>query len=179
VADDRVEWLAPRCGVPLEALPQPGLPALLGGMREGRLNGVFMGIHAGRAASIDTSAPYMEVEQGVLVRSGVPLGSLDAIDWPGLRIGVLDKAGADFAPTRQLKQARLVRLVRLPTLDALFLPLAAGELDVVAATKSRLLDEASKLAGSRVLDGRLLVEWIGMRAPRDARPRPHSSSTAS
>jgi len=72
-----------------------------------------------------------------------------------------------------------VRLVRLPTLDALFLPPAAGELDVVAATKSRLLDEAGKLAGSRVLDGRLLVEWIGMRAPRDARPRPHSSSTAS
>lgn len=177
-----MEWLAPRCGVPLEAPPRPGLPALLGGMREGRLNGVFMGIHAGRAASIDTSAPYMEVEQGVLVRSGVPLGSLDAIGWPGLRTGVLDKAGADFAPTRQLKQARLarlVRLVRLPTLDALFLPPAAGELDVVAATKSRLLDEAGKLAGSRVLDGRLLVEWIGMRAPRDARPRPHSSSTAS
>lgn len=121
----------------------------------------------------------MEVEQGVLVRSGVPLGSLDAIDWPGLRTGVLDKAGADLAPTRQLKQARLVRLVRLPTLDALFLPPAAGELDVVAATKSRLLDEAGKLAGSRVLDGRLRVEWIGMRASRDARPRPHNSSTAS
>jgi len=64
VADDRVEWLAPRCGVRLEALPQPGLPALLGGMREGRLNGVIMGIHAGRAAQHQYSKSRHETKVG-------------------------------------------------------------------------------------------------------------------
>ncbi|MFO0206646.1 MAG: hypothetical protein ACK54L_10965, partial [Betaproteobacteria bacterium] len=50
--------------MPLEALPQPGLPALLGGMREGRLNGVFMGIHAGRAAQHQYSKSRHETKVG-------------------------------------------------------------------------------------------------------------------
>jgi polar amino acid transport system substrate-binding protein len=60
--------------------------------------------------------------------------------------------------------------VRLSGLDPLFEQLAAGRLDMAAATKSRLFVEAGKLPGSRVLEGSLLVEPIGMGVPTGRAP---------
>ncbi len=166
VAVELADALAQRLGVPLETLPQPNVATLLTGAREGRFDIVFTGINAERAAVLDFSAPFMEVEFGVLVRPGVPVATLDQMDRAGLRIGVLEKSGADAALSAQLKTTQVMRL---PTLDALFLQLVAGQLDMVSATKARLFDEAAKLAGSRVLDGRVTVEPIGVGVPK-ARP---------
>ena len=42
----------------------------------------------------------------------------------------------------------------------------AGKADVIAATKTALFAEAEKQPGSRVLDGRILFEPIGMGVPK-------------
>lgn len=167
VAVDLAEAMARELGVPLEAMPQPSVPALLAGAKAGDFDVVMMGIAPDRAAIVDFSAPYMEVETGVLARPGVPAAGLGDLDRPGLRIGVLEKSGADGALSRQLTRAEIVRV---PSLDPLFAQLAAGRLEMAAATKSRLFDEASKLPGSRVLDGRLLVEPIAMGVPKGRDP---------
>jgi polar amino acid transport system substrate-binding protein len=120
---------------------------------------VLMGINAERAAIIEFSQPYLEVEQGVLLRPGVKVAGIDDIYGAELRIGALEGSGADAFLSRQ---PRALQIVRAASLDALFVELAAGRIDMVAATKSRLFAEAAKLAGSRLLDGRLLVEPIGM-----------------
>jgi polar amino acid transport system substrate-binding protein len=44
--------------------------------------------------------------------------------------------------------------------------LVSGKIDAAAGTKTRLFEEAAKLPGSRVLDGRILVEPIGMAVPK-------------
>lgn len=163
VAVDLGEALARQLGVPLAPAPQSGVPALLSGAKAGEFDVVLMGINPERAAVIDFAAPYMEVEQGVLVRAGAPVARLEDIDRAGMRIAVLEKAGPDTVLTRQLKSAEIVRL---PKLEQLFEQLAAGKVDMAAATKSRLLEEAAKLPGSRVLEGRLLVEPIGMGVPK-------------
>ena len=54
-------------------------------------------------------------------------------------------------------------LPNLPELNAL---LDAGKVDVIAATKVALFAAAGSRHGSRVLDGRILVEPIGMGVPR-------------
>ncbi|MCP2500411.1 MAG: hypothetical protein NCA08_02420 [Deltaproteobacteria bacterium] len=41
-----------------------------------------------------------------------------------------------------------------------------GKADVIAATKAALFTEAGSRPGSRVLDGRILVEPIGMGVPK-------------
>lgn len=157
------EALAARLGVPMEPVPQPSVPALLAAAKSGAFDVVFTGINAERAALVDFSSPYMQVEQGVLVRPGSSVARLEDIDRAGMRIGVLEKAGADVALTKRLKSAQIVRL---PTIDQLFLQFAGGHLDMVAGTTSRLLDETAKVPGSRVLEGAIVVEPLGVGVPK-------------
>jgi polar amino acid transport system substrate-binding protein len=54
---------------------------------------------------MDFSAPYMEVEQGYLVRAGVPAATMADVDRAGIRIGVLERSGADLHLSNTLKSA--------------------------------------------------------------------------
>jgi polar amino acid transport system substrate-binding protein len=105
----------------------------------------------------------MEVEQGYLVRAGVAIVTESDVDKAGIRIGVLEKAGADVFLSGALKSAVLIRAKNAAELYAMF---AAGNVDVIAATKTALFAEAGKQPGSRVLEGRILVEPIGMGVPK-------------
>ena len=160
--------------MPFEPLPQAGVPAILAGAQAGSFDVVLMGINAERAATIEFSKPYLEGEQGVLVRPGVDVARIDDMDRTGLRVGLLERAGADAFHS---SSARAMQVVRAASLDALFTDLAAGRVGMVAATKSRLSTEAAKLSGSRVLDGRLLVEPIGLGVARN-RPAAAASCVA-
>lgn len=163
VAPDLGNELAKRLGVPYVAVPYSSVPAMEAGAKTGDWDVVTMGINAERAKLVDFSAPYMEVEQGLLVRAGISAISEADLDRPGVRVGVLEKAGADGYLTKTLKQAQIVRA---GTAGELFELLVSGRIDAVAGTKTRLFEEAAKVPGSRVLDGRILVEPIGMAVPK-------------
>jgi polar amino acid transport system substrate-binding protein len=75
----------------------------------------------------------------------------------------LEKAGADVHLSGTLKYATLVRVKSVPDLYGL---LDSGKADVIAATTTTLLAGAQKRPGSRVLDGRILAEPIGMGVPK-------------
>ena len=55
-----------------------------------------MGINPERATMIDFSAPFMEAEQGYLVRAGVSIATASDVDKTWVRLGVLQKSGADI-----------------------------------------------------------------------------------
>ena len=126
-----------------------------------------MGINAERATALDFSSPYMEVELGYLVRPGSPIANVSEIDRSDVRIAVLDKGGSDLHLSRTLKSAELVRA---PNGSELYSLLKSAKVDAVAATKTALYVEAEKLPGSRVLDGRFLVEPIGAGVPKGPNP---------
>lgn len=163
VAVDLGKELARRVGVPFELVSYAAVPALIGGAKSGEWDVALMGINAERAAAMDFSAPYMEVEQGYLVRAGVSIATASDVDKAGVRIGVLEKAGADILLSQTLKNAVLVRTKSVPDLYAL---LDAGKADVISATKTTLFVGAESRPGSRVLEGRILVEPIGMGVPK-------------
>ena len=171
VAVDLGKELARRTGVPFEPAGYPNPPAVIRGAHSGEWDVALMGINAERSAAMDFSAPYMEVEQGYLVRAGVPILDASGVDKAGIRIGVIEKSGADLHLSGTLKNATLVRA----NLGDLFSQMAAGKLDVIAATKAALHSAAAKQPGARVLDGRILVEPIGMGVPkgRDAAAARH------
>lgn len=167
IAPDLGRQLAQYLGVPFVAVPYASVPALLDGAKAGQWDLAFAGILPERAALLDFSPPVFEVEQGFLVRPGASIASDADVDRPGVRIGVLEKSGADAFLTRELKQAQVVRA---PGNGELYALLVDGRADVVAATKNALFMEAVKLPGSRVLDGRLLVEPIGAAVPKGRDP---------
>lgn len=162
-AVDLGKELARRLGVPFEAVVYAAVPALVGGAKSGEWDVGLIAINAERAAAMDFSAPYMELEQGYLVRAGVPIATASDVDKVGVRVGVLETAGADILLSRVLKDATLVRT---RSTGELFSLLASGKADVVATGKPGLFAVAAQEPGSRVLDGRILVEPIGMGVPK-------------
>jgi polar amino acid transport system substrate-binding protein len=162
VAVDLGKELARRLGVPFDPVLYAALPALIGGAKS-EWDVVLIAINAEHAAAIDFSAPYLELEQGYLVRAGVSIATASDVDKAGVQIGVLEKAGADILLSRTLKNAILVRTT---SVAELFAVLGSGKADVIASGKPGLFAVAAKQPGSRVLDGRILVEPIGMGVPK-------------
>jgi polar amino acid transport system substrate-binding protein len=165
-AVDLGKEIARRVGLPFQAMPYPNPAAVVAAAKAGEFDVVLMGINAERAAAIEFSAPYLEVEQGFLVRPGVPITSIAELDKPGIRIAVLEKAGADMHLTASLKNASLIRA---KSVDELFGSLD-GKADVVAGTKTALFERVAGRPGARVLDGRFLVEPVGMGVPKGRNP---------
>ena len=163
VAVDLGKDLARSIGVPFDPVVYPNPPALIDGAKSGAWDVALIGINAERAAAMDFSAPCMEVEFGYLVRAGDSTATASDVDKAGIRIGVLEKSNIDLYLSRTLKNATLVRVNSLPENFAL---LDTGKADVIAATKTALFTGAASRPGSRVLDGRILVEPIGMGVPK-------------
>jgi len=164
---DLAKELARRLGVPFDPVVYPASPALIGGAKSGEWDIALIGINAERAAAMDFSEPYIEIEQGYLVRAGVPIATASDVDKAGIRVGVVEKASADVLLSRALKRATLVRTKSVAELHGLFGP---GKADVIAAGKPLLFAEAARQPGTRVLDGRILVEPIGMGVPKGRNP---------
>ncbi|HSV70690.1 MAG TPA: transporter substrate-binding domain-containing protein [Methylibium sp.] len=163
VAIDLGQELARRVELPFVPVAFPNPPALIGAAKSGEWDVALMGINAERAAAMDFSAPFMEVEQGFLVRAGVTIATAADVDRSGIRVGVLEGSGADAHLSGSLKTATLVRI---KTLGENYALLDSGKADVIAATKQALFDGAASRPGSRVLEGRFLVEPIGIGVPR-------------
>ena len=163
VAADLGGELARRLGVPFEPVLYPNPPAILAAAKSGALDVALMGINAERAAVVDFSAPYMEVEQTYLVRAGANIATPLDIDRPGIRVGVLEKGGADVLLSSTLKNATLIRV---QAGSELFTALDSGKADAIAATTASLAGEADKRPGSRLLEGRILAEPLGMGTPK-------------
>ena len=92
VAIDLGQALARRIGVPFEPVNYASVPEVIGGAKTGAWDVALMGINTERAAVMDFSAPYMEVEQGYLVRAGVSIATETDVDKTGIRVGVIEKA---------------------------------------------------------------------------------------
>ncbi len=167
VAVDLGKELARRLEVPFEPVTYTGAPALIGDAKTGKWDIVLTGISPERAVEIDFSPPYMEAEQGCLVRSGAAIASVTDLDQPGIRIGMLEKSFADAPLSRSTKSATIVRT---KTLGELYALLESGNADAIVSGKTGLFAAAAKISGARVLDGRILSEPIGIGVPKGRIP---------
>jgi polar amino acid transport system substrate-binding protein len=167
VAVDLGWALAAELGVPMQTVVYTNPAGLVAGARSGEWDVALMGVSAERAVAADFSPAYMDVEQGYLVRAGLPITEASEVDRSGVRVGVIENAGADVLLSRTLKNATLVRVKSAGELPAL---LKRAEADVLAATKSLLYGQLANHPGARVLDGRLLVEPIAMAVPKGRDP---------
>ena len=166
-AVDLGKELARRVGVAFEPVVYPGFPALIAGARAGEFDVGFAGINAERAAVMDFSPPYMEVEVGYLVRAGIPIGSIAEVDKAGIRVGVLERSPADIHISATLKNATIVRA---KSADDLYALLGQGKADVISTGKTGLFNVAAKQPGSRMLEGSILNDPAGIGVPKGRSP---------
>ncbi len=170
VAPDLGRELARRIGVPVQFVKFDSAGKLADGVRSGMWDVAFLGNEPQRANEIAFSSAYLEIPVTYLVPAGSPLHKLADVDREGVRIAVADKSAYHLFLMRNLKHAELIAAEGIDASGKLFVE---EKLEALAGLKPRLLADARKLPGSRVLEGQLTAvqQSIGTPRSRDAAAR--------
>lgn len=163
IAVDLGRELGRRLGVPVEFVPLETAGKLADAVKVGAWDVAFLANEPVRASEIAFSAAYLEIEAGYLVPAGSPIRTIADVDREGVRIAVNAKSGYDLYLTRNLKRAKLFRA---PTIDASYELFVKDKLDALAGIKPRLVMDAEKLPGSRVLEGRFSAVQQSIGTPQ-------------
>lgn len=152
IAPDLGRELAKRLGVPLEFMKFDQAGKLADAVKDGKCDVGFLGAEPQRANEIAFTAAYLEIPVTFLVPAGSPIRTIADVDREGVRIAVSARSAYDLYLSRNLKKAQLVRAEGIPASYDLFV---REKLDVLAGLKPRLVTDAEKLPGSRILDGQV------------------------
>ena len=163
VAVDIARALARRIGIELVAVEYPSPPAVLGGLKDSAWDVGFLAIDPSRAAVVDFSPPYLQIDATYLVPDGSSIRNVADADQPGVRIAVTSKSVEEIVLSRSLKRAELRSV---DTISAGFDLLRARNADVLAAPRPALLPLSSRLPGSRVLADRFHAAFGAMAVPK-------------
>jgi polar amino acid transport system substrate-binding protein len=154
IAVDIARELARRVGVPIELLPYESAGKLSTDAKSRVWDIAFLAIDPARAADIDFTAAYVQLEGTYLVPAGSTLRTIQDVDRDGVRIAVTAGSGYDLFLTRELKHAKLVRAENTPLSLEL---MQTQKLEAMAAIKTQLVASAKGLPGSRVIDGHFMT----------------------
>ncbi len=152
IAPDLGRELGKRLGVPVEFVKFQQAGQLADGVRDGKCDVGFLGVEPQRANDIAFTKAYLEIPVTFLVPPGSKIGRIAEVDRKGVRIAVSARSAYDLYLSRTLKNAELVRAEGIDGSHQLFLQ---QKLDVLAGLKPRLVSDAEKLPGARVLDGQV------------------------
>jgi polar amino acid transport system substrate-binding protein len=154
IAVDLARELGRRVRVSVELIPYDSAGSMSEAVKRGAWDVAFLGIDPARAADIDFTAAYIELEGTYLVPAGSPLQKIEDVDREGVRIAVTTKSAYDLFLSRELKHAQIVHAATTPES---FEMLTTQKLDAVAAVKTALVSTAKSLPGSRVLPGHFMT----------------------
>lgn len=165
VSPDMAAAIADGLGVGLQLVPyaSPALLADAAGRDEWDIG--LIGAEPQRAETIAFTAPYAQIEATYLVSAGSPLATIDAVDAPGIRIAVTGGTAYGLWLDRNIRHAEIVRTA---TMDETFADFRDRGLDALAGLRMRLLDDAQRLPGARLLDGRFMAVQQAIGVPRRA-----------
>jgi polar amino acid transport system substrate-binding protein len=163
VAVDLAHALATRLGIEFVPVEYPSPTKVLDGLKDGAWDVGFLGVDPSRAAVVDFSRPYLQIDATYLVPAGSKIRNLADADQPGVLIAVSGKSVEDIVLSSMLKQAELRRV---ETVGAGFELLRAGNADVLATPRPTALLFSARLSGSRVLDERFHATFGAMAVPK-------------
>ena len=167
IAPDLGRELAKRLGVPLEFVRFDQAGKLADAVKDGKCDVGFLGAEPQRANEIAFTAAYLEIPVTFLVPAGSSIRAIADVDREGVRIAVADRSAYDLFLSRNIKKAQLVRAQGIDGSYELFV---REKLDVLAGLKPRLVSDAEKLPGSRILDGQVtgVQQAVGTPKARSA-----------
>jgi polar amino acid transport system substrate-binding protein len=163
VSVDLARELSARLGVKLDLLPFTSAGQVVDAIKAGQVDVAFVAIDPLRAQDISYSAAYVVIEGAYLVRNASPIRSNAEVDRSGIRVAVGAGSAYDLYLSREMKQATLVRAPTSPAVTDLFM---TQNLEVAAGVKQQLEQDAKRIPGLRLLDGRFMVINQAMGTPR-------------
>ena len=152
IAPDLGRELGRRLGVAVEFVKFKQAGQLADGVRDEKCDVGFLGAEPQRANEIAFTKAYLEIPVTFLVPAGSSIRTIDDVDRKGVRISVSARSAYDLYLSRTLKNAQLVRVEGIDASYDLFIK---ENLEALAGLKPRLVSDAQKLPGARVLDGQV------------------------
>ncbi len=163
VSVDLARELGRRLDVPVELITYDAAGKVTTALKSGAWDVAFLAIDPVRAAEISYSPPYVLIEGAYLVPRDSLIRSNTDVDRPGVRIAVATGSAYDLYLSRELKQATLVRT---PVSGQVADTFVAQKLEGRAGIKQDLENDARRIPGLRLLEGRFMVINQAMGIPR-------------
>jgi polar amino acid transport system substrate-binding protein len=154
-------------GLPVELVVFESAGASVEAVTQQRADIGFFAIDPVRGAGIDFTAAYVVIEGAYLVREESPLRGNEEVDRAAHRVAVGKGSAYDLYLTRELKQARIVRMALSRAVVDDFL---AQRLDVAAGVKAQLQSDLRRLPGLRLLPGHFMLIQQAMGLPKGRPP---------
>jgi len=163
VAPDMAREIAHKLGVQIKYVPYKAPGDLADAVESGAWDIGLIGAEPQRAEKITFTAAYSEIQATYLVPAGSPLKTIADVDRPGVRIAVSGRSAYGLWMERNIKQAELVRT---DSLDNSYEKFVGDRLEALAGLRPRLITDAEKLPGSRILDGQFMTVQQAVGTPR-------------
>jgi polar amino acid transport system substrate-binding protein len=167
VAPDMAAEIARRLGVPVRYVPFERPSTLADAAETNTWDIGLIGAEPQRAAKINFTDAYCEIEATYLVQPGSPYQTVAEVDRAGVRISVRRGAAYCLWLERNIKHATVM------TFEAADAPLnqfVAEKLDALAGLRPGLLEDAKKVPGGKILPGNFMTvqQAIGTAKPNAA-----------
>ena len=154
ISVDLARELGKRLGVPVQLIVFDAAGKVVEAGKTLGWDIAFVALDPARAAEINQSPPYVQIEGAYLVKESSPLKSNDEVDHKGHRVVVGRNSAYDLYLTRALKQAELVRVT---TSNTVVETMVKENYEVAAGVKQQLVNDARRVPGVRLLPGRFMV----------------------
>lgn len=163
VSPDMAATLAACLGLPLRYVTyeSPGKLADAAGRDEWDVG--LIGAEPQRAAVIDFTPAYTEIEATYLVPPGSPLRAVAEVDRAGRRIAVAARTAYGLWLERNIREAELVTG---SDFDESYRHFVDGKLDALAGLRPKLSEDEKALPGSRMLPGRFMAVQQALGVPK-------------
>jgi polar amino acid transport system substrate-binding protein len=163
IVPDLAQELARRLGVAAELRQYEKVGEVADGAKKGEWDVAFIGAEPQRAADIDFTEPYVEIEATYLVPPGSAIKSVDEVDRQGVRIAVAGRSAYHLWLERNVKHAELVIG---DNIEGSYQRFVKEKLEALAGLKPRLLEDVAKLPGARILEGRFTSVQQAIGTPK-------------
>jgi polar amino acid transport system substrate-binding protein len=154
IAPEMARAIAARLGVKVEFVPYKTPSDLADAADTGEWSIGMIGADPARAAKILFTSAYVEIEATYLVPGGSTLQHANEVDQLGNRVAVYKGSAYDLWLVRNLRQARLIHG---DTFEEAFHLFRAQRLEAMASLTPKLLIDAPKFPGSRILPGSFMT----------------------
>lgn len=163
VSPDMAAILAACLGLPLKYVPYESPGPLADAAERDEWDIALIGAEPQRAAVIDFTPAYTEIEATYLVPPGSPLQSAAEVDRPGRRIAVAARTAYGLWLERNIQAAELVAGTGF---DGAYRHFVDRKLDALAGLRPKLIEDEKTLPGSRMLPGRFMAVQQALGTPK-------------
>ena len=163
VSADIAAAIAARLGVPVKYVPYAKPGEIADDAEKGLWDIGNIGAEPQRAAVINFTAAYCEIEATYLVPAGSPIRGVGEVDQPGKRLAVTARSAYGLWLENNIKKAELVQF---DSADAAVKAFVDEKMDAYAGLRPALGALSEKLPGSRILDGQFSAVQQAVGTPK-------------